>query len=306
MIDATNVGISPLMSTPMTTSFVTTPGVGATQFIPGVQDVSPFTTGAEIATGLPATIGTQVMDPGLLGGQVIDQGLVGGQVMDPNLLGAQVVDPGLLGGQVIDQGLVGGQIVDPGLLGGQVIDQGLVGGQIIDPGLLGGQVIDQGLVGGQIVDPNLALTGATTSLITDPTSLMQVPSPDLQGIQYLTNPGVPQPVVDPLLLSTAGGLTGSTLPPVTSPEFISANPLAQTTGSYAASALAGTPTSLSQPTGYGSATMGGTPVPPPPMPQAPPAPQAPIGPIMDEDFQRGRPIYDEFSEDRYRGFRLGA
>ena len=266
MIDATNVGISPLMSTPMTTSFVTTPGVGATQFIPGVQDVSPFTTGAEITTGLPATIGTQVMDPGLLGGQVIDQGLVGGQVMDPNLLGAQVVDPGLLGGQVIDQGLVGGQIVDP----------------------------------------NLALTGATTSLITDPTSLMQVPSPDLQGIQYLTNPGVPQPVVDPLLLSTAGGLTGSTLPPVTSPEFISANPLAQTTGSYAASALAGTPTSLSQPTGYGSATMGGTPVPPPPMPQVPPAPQAPIGPIMDEDFQRGRPIYDEFSEDRYRGFRLGA
>ena len=32
------------------------------------------------------------------------------------------------------------------------------------------------------------------------------------------------------------------------------------------------------------------------------APQS-IGPIMDEDFQRGRPIYDEFSEDRYRGFR---
>ena len=42
-----------------------------------------------------------------------------------------------------------------------------------------------------------------------------------------------------------------------------------------------------------------TPV-PPPVPQNPP-----IGPIMDEDFQRGRPIYDEFSEDRYRGFRLG-
>ena len=34
------------------------------------------------------------------------------------------------------------------------------------------------------------------------------------------------------------------------------------------------------------------------------APQS-IGPIMDEDFQRGRPIYDEFNEDRYRNFKFG-
>ena len=34
-------------------------------------------------------------------------------------------------------------------------------------------------------------------------------------------------------------------------------------------------------------------------------PAAPIAPIMDEDFQRGRPIYDEINEDIYRGFRLG-
>ena len=40
-------------------------------------------------------------------------------------------------------------------------------------------------------------------------------------------------------------------------------------------------------------------------PQAPPQP-ATTAPVMDEDFQRGRPIYDEFSEDRYRGFRLGG
>ena len=31
----------------------------------------------------------------------------------------------------------------------------------------------------------------------------------------------------------------------------------------------------------------------------------PVAPIMDEDFQRGRPIYDEFNEDRYRNFRFG-
>ena len=35
--------------------------------------------------------------------------------------------------------------------------------------------------------------------------------------------------------------------------------------------------------------------------QAPPS----AAPILDEDFQRGRPIYDEFSEDRYRNFKFG-
>ena len=41
--------------------------------------------------------------------------------------------------------------------------------------------------------------------------------------------------------------------------------------------------------------------------QAPPQAQpATTAPVMDEDFQRGRPIYDEFSEDRYRGFRLAG
>ena len=240
MIDATNVGISPLMTTPMTTSYATTPGVETTTYLPGVQDASSYTTGAQVVTGVPTTIGTQV----------------------------------------------------------------------VDPNLYGTQVIDQGLVGTQVVDPNLALVGTTTPLVTD-TTLMQVPSPDLQGVQYITDPGtqvitsvVNQPVVDPLLVSSTGGLTGSMLPPVTSPELVSANPLAQTTGSYVSS----TPiaSSITQPTGYGTSTMGGTQIIPPPIQQVTPAPQAPIGPIMDEDFQRGRPIYDEFSEDRYRGFRLGV
>ena len=37
------------------------------------------------------------------------------------------------------------------------------------------------------------------------------------------------------------------------------------------------------------------------------APQVPTAaaPIMDEDFQRGRPIYDEFDENRYRNFKFG-
>ena len=45
--------------------------------------------------------------------------------------------------------------------------------------------------------------------------------------------------------------------------------------------------------------------PPPEMPaQVPPPQNARL--IADEDFERGRPIYDEFSEDRYRGFRFGT
>ena len=37
-----------------------------------------------------------------------------------------------------------------------------------------------------------------------------------------------------------------------------------------------------------------------------PATNPPIAPIMDEDFQRGRPIYDEFNEDRYRNFKFAG
>ena len=39
--------------------------------------------------------------------------------------------------------------------------------------------------------------------------------------------------------------------------------------------------------------------------QQPRPPAQPVAPIMDEDFQRGRPIYDEFNEDRYRNFKFG-
>ena len=41
-------------------------------------------------------------------------------------------------------------------------------------------------------------------------------------------------------------------------------------------------------------------------PQPQPQPQqSQVNPILDEDFQRGRPIYDEISEDRYRNFKFG-
>ena len=92
-------------------------------------------------------------------------------------------------------------------------------------------------------------------------------------------------------------------------------------GSYTTTTLGGTPVASTLPVAgsYTTTTLGGTPVPPPlpstgtfttttlgGTPVPPPGPQnGPIGPIMDEDFQRGRPIYDEFSEDRYRGFRFG-
>ncbi len=40
-------------------------------------------------------------------------------------------------------------------------------------------------------------------------------------------------------------------------------------------------------------------------PQTTPQVNPQIQPILDEDFQRGRPIYDEFNEDRYRNFKFG-
>ena len=39
---------------------------------------------------------------------------------------------------------------------------------------------------------------------------------------------------------------------------------------------------------------------------AQPTATQPVSPIMDEDFQRGRPIYDEFNEDRYRNLKFGG
>jgi hypothetical protein len=222
MIDATNVGISPLMTAPVTTSYVTTPAVDTTAYTTGVQT---YTTGFDQGLTVPGTTTTYVQDAGL---------------------GLQTT----------------------------------------------------------YADPYMT----------------SVATPGVQTVTTLPDTTV---YTDPLLL--ASGAPGSALPPVTSPEIVSESPLAQTTGSYVASSTGLDAYGLSQQTGYGTATMGtpvttttvatSTPVavpavpvpePTPIVPPPAPAPQnPPVGPIMDEDFQRGRPIYDEFSEDRYRGFRFG-
>ena len=132
------------------------------------------------------------------------------------------------------------------------------------------------------------LTGATP-LVTDATPLAtdafvpQIGLPD-QALTSIVPDVVPTVVPTPEVSSVLPTAVPSvvTPPPVTSTvvsSFVDPN------------------TSIVPAPVLGAAAA--TPV-PPPVPQNPP-----IGPIMDEDFQRGRPIYDEFSEDRYRGFRLG-
>lgn len=111
-----------------------------------------------------------------------------------------------------------------------------------------------------------------TTMIPDTTPSI-VPTPDVQTLSVLPDPGL-HAVITPTQI------TGPMLPPTISSEIIATNTLDQTTSSLTKNTLDGTTV-------------------PPPAPQNPP-----IGPIMDEDFQRGRPIYDEFIEDRYRGFRF--
>ena len=184
---------------------------------------------------------------------------------------------------------------------------------------------------GVVYDQGLAVPGATTTVVQDAGLGLTTTYADPYATAYTTTDPYTTYQTDPLLL--ASGTAGSALPPVTSPEIVSQNPLAQTTGSYIASNTGLEAYGTSQPTGYGTATLGtpvtevapvtqvtqvteaiptpvsvATPVPvAQPVPVAPPVPATPpVGPIMDEDFQRGRPIYDEFSEDRYRGFRFGV
>ena len=183
---------------------------------------------------------------------------------------------------------------------------------------------------GVVYDQGLAVPGVANTVYQDAGLGVTTTYEDPYANAYTT--------ADPYTNVLASGTAGSALPPLTSPEIISQNPLAQTTGSYIASNTGLEPYGVSQPTGYGTATMGTpvvemppvtqvtqvteiptpvavpepipvpTPVPvPAPVPVPPRVPATPpAAPIMDEDFQRGRPIYDEFSEDRYRGFRFGV
>ena len=242
-MDATNVGISPLMSTPMTTQYL------------GTTDVQTgFTTDA---FAQPLTFGTgslPVMSAAYSTTPVLDQGFVMPQ--------ATTVIP--------DAGL-GTSFVPQTTLPDQALTSFV-------PDLTGAASI--------VPTPDVQ----TLPLATPPvTSVVQPPVASVvpSTVPSLISPPVVSSVAVPGVGLPVGGLEGSALPPITSPEIVSANPLAQTTGSYATSSTGA----------YATASTAGL-IPPPQQNQ-------PVGPIMDEDFQRGRPVYDELNEDRYRGFRMG-
>ena len=242
-MDATNVGISPLMSTPMTTQYL------------GTTDVQTgFTTDA---FAQPLTFGTgslPVMSAAYSTTPVLDQGFVMPQ--------ATTVIP--------DAGL-GTSFVPQTTLPDQALTSFV-------PDLTGAASI--------VPTPDVQ----TLPLATPPvTSVVQPPVTSVvpSTVPSLISPPVVSSVAVPGVGLPVGGLEGSALPPITSPEIVSANPLAQTTGAYATSSTGA----------YATASTAGL-IPPPQQNQ-------PIGPIMDEDFQRGRPVYDELNEDRYRGFRMG-
>ena len=100
--------------------------------------------------------------------------------------------------------------------------------------------------------------------------MSDIPTAGIQSV--ITSPPVVTPPAPLAVASTLGAPTS--ISPAT-PEKMAASSMAQISG------------------------FSGTSV-PPSTPQS-----GPVGPIIDEDFQRGRPVYDEFNEDRYRGFRFG-
>jgi hypothetical protein len=232
MIDRTSVGITPLLSTPVTTSYVT-PSVQTTSFVPAAV-TQPV---AFAQTSVPVTTTTYTTS-------VVDQGLT-----VPAATTSYVPDPGF----------------------------------------------------GVSVVPQTTLPDQTFTTVIPDATPTYVPTPDVQTVSVVPDAGL-QTIQSQVPVAT-------TVDTTLTPEIVSSVPVPQTT--YATTTVGGTPlpqttystttaggTPLPQTT-YTTTTAGGTPVPPP-------APQnAPLGPIMDEDFQRGRPIYDTFSEDRYRGFRFG-
>ena len=243
-MDATNVGISPLMSTPMTTQYLGTTGVQTGFTTDAFAQPLTFGTGS-----LPVMSATYTTTP------VLDQGFVMPQ--------ATTVIP--------DAGL-GTSFVPQTTLPDQALTSFV-------PDLTGAASI--------VPTPDVQ----TLPLATPPvTSVVQPPVASVvpSTVPSLISPPAVSSVAVPGAGLPVGGLEGSALPPITSPEIVSANPLAQTTGAYATSSTGA----------YATASTAGL---------IPPSPQQnqPVGPIMDEDFQRGRPVYDELNEDRYRGFRMG-
>ena len=174
-----------------------------------------------------------------------------------------------------------------------------------------------------IPDPNINLGGGDIIInppggeiiYEDPNYGIPVPPPiipDYGGlggnviINPVPGPGSIIPDQGPIILPPGSGVTGSFLPDPSSQEYVARDPLADEFGTY--DSTGGNPFIINDPIPVPQ------PIPPPippPIPQPAPVPlvvpssQTPTAPIFDEDFTRGRPIYDEFQEDRYRGFRLG-
>jgi hypothetical protein len=276
MMDATNVGISPLMSTPMTTQYL------------GTTDVQTgFTTDA---FAQPLTFGTgslPVMSAAYSTTPVLDQGFVMPQA-------TTVIPDAGLGTSFVPQTTLPDQALTsfvPDLTGAASI--------VPTPDVQTLPLATPPVT--SVVQPPVASVVAppVTSVVQPPvasvvappvTSVVQPPVASVvpSTVPSLISPPAVSSVAVPGVGLPVGGLEGSALPPITSPEIVSANPLAQTTGSYATSSTGA----------YATASTAGL---------IPPSPQQnqPVGPIMDEDFQRGRPVYDELNEDRYRGFRMG-
>jgi len=155
----------------------------------------------------------------------------------------------------------------------------------------------------QILDQGFTIPDATQGLVQPETTFttgQTLTIPDAGTTTYLdptqqTTTAIPQASIQQEYATTSVGAT-QVLPTQTY-GTTTLGGTAVTTQPYTVSSVGATLPLQ----GYGTTTLGGTPLPVPAPEQKP----SPVGPIMDEDFQRGRPIYDEFTEDRYRGFRFG-
>lgn len=248
MIDRTSVGISPLLSTPMTT-YVSSPEVQAASYLPGAVTYS--------TASVPA-VTTQVLDQGYT--------LPATTTLLPDATTSylpQATTTTLLPDATTSYLPQATTTLLPDATTSLI------------PQTTTTLLPDAGFTSfaPQVAVPDQALT----SFVQEATPTV-IPTADVQGVSVLpTTPittAVPSVVTPPPATST---IVSSFVDPNTSLV----------------------PQPVLEAGGYATTTAGGTPV-PPPVPQ-----NGPLGPIMDEDFQRGRPIYDEFSEDRYRGFRFG-
>ena len=253
-MDYTNVGISPLISTPMATSYVTGPTtVDTTSLMPGAFTSVPMTT---------QTFTAPIVDQGFALPQVTTSVL---PEATPTYLPDTTFATSIPQITVPDQALTSFiPQATPSFIPTQEVQTMPV---MADAGLQQISVMPDAGLQQVSVMPDAGLQQVS---VMPTASVPQVSVMPTAGVQSVITPPPVVPSPTPLTVASAVGAPGSMLPPPATPEMMP-------------------PTS----------GVAGTSV-PPSTPQAGPA-----TPIMEEDFQRGRPIYDEFNEDRYRGFRFG-